>query len=135
MAYFDHAALFTHLLRGGRADQFLGSVTLSGVTGLRWLELRPALKGIELWVFDVQDVGAPGHTDLYAFPVLNEEIMPFAVATFATSREVERYAEQQYAASPLRWAPPPQAREDYAEWLKANGSPRRALPSADFDEI
>lgn len=122
MTYLDQAATFSQLLRNNKLEQFIGAVTLSGMRGVRWLELRPTLRGIELWVFDVQDVGAPGHNDLYSFPPLNESVMPFAVQTFDTSRKAVQYAQEQYAAAPLRWALVGQARDDYAEFLAAGRS-------------
>ncbi|MFT3807924.1 hypothetical protein [Arenimonas sp.] len=124
MAYLEQAELFSELVRGGRVEQYAGPVTLSGVRGVRWLELRATLHGIELWVFDVQDVGAPGHADLYGFPRLDEDETPFAVATFDVSRKAVQYAQDQYGADPLRWARPGQAKAEYDEFLNQQRSPR-----------
>ena len=135
MSYLEPAALFSELLRGSTLEQYAGTVTLSGMRGVRWLELRPTLQGVELWVFDVQDVGASGHADLYSFPRLNEHAMPFAVGTFAVSRKAVEYAQQHYGADPLRWAKHGQAKAEYGQFLDQQRSPRWSSLGASNDDV
>ena len=135
MAYLEPAAVFSELLRGETLEQYAGTVTLSGMRGVRWLELRPSLQGVELWVFDVQDVGAPGHTDLYDVPRLDEEAMPFAAAIFPVSRKAVQYAQEHYGADPLRWAKRGQAKAEYAQFLDEERTPRWSSLSGRPDDV
>ncbi|KFN42865.1 hypothetical protein [Arenimonas oryziterrae] len=107
------------LRRGKSLQQFIGGVSSSGETGVRWIELRPVFNGIQLWVFEAEDVGTADHTDIYSFPALFGKPASFAAATLATEAEAIRYAKTQFAASPNYWVDPGMAQPDYIDFMKA----------------
>jgi hypothetical protein len=86
---------------------------------VRWLELRPKFNGIELWVFDVDDVGTADHVDLLSFPPASGSPPSFPVSIQATSLAAMDYAQSQFGAASDAWREPGELPQDYADFVRA----------------
>ncbi len=99
-------------------QQFRGRVP-GARDAVRWLELRPKFNGIELWVFDVDDVGTADHVDIAAFPPTSGSPPAFPVSIQATAAAAFDYAQSQFGALAGAWREPGQLPDDYAAFVRA----------------
>lgn len=89
-------------------QQFRGRVP-GARDAVRWLELRPKFNGIELWVFDVDDVGTADHVDIAAFPPTSGSPPAFPVSMVGAAAAAFDYAQSQFGALAGAWREPGQA--------------------------
>lgn len=99
-------------------QQFRGRVP-GARDAVRWLELRPKFNGIELWVFDVDDVGTADHVDLTSFPPTSGSPPSFPVSTQPTGRAAMDYAQSQFGAAADAWREPGELPLDYADFVRS----------------
>lgn len=66
MRYLSLIDLAATLRRSRSVEQFLGKSPVDAAY-IRHVELRPANDCIEVWVYDVEDVGSEDYLDLYDF--------------------------------------------------------------------
>jgi hypothetical protein len=106
------------LRRGRSVEQFLGQSPAS--TGfVRHVELRPSGADIELWIYDVEDIGSEDYSDLYGFPYLEQDGSHSPVATFRDSFAAIEHARQELSASPSRWVNLGVAESEYLDYIRA----------------
>jgi hypothetical protein len=106
------------LRRGKSVEQFLGQSPASAGF-VRHAELRPSGTDIELWTYDVEDIGSEDYTDLYGFPYLEPDGPQSPVATFRDSLAAVEYASQELSVSPFRWVNLGVAESDYLDYIHA----------------
>ncbi|MFC0153371.1 hypothetical protein ACFFJ4_06895 [Xanthomonas dyei] len=104
--------------RGKSVEQFLGRSPLHP-DYIRHIELRPVDGSVQIWVYDVQDIGREQYTDLYDFPYLAPEDLDAAAATFQAPNEAIAYAETSLVAHPHRWVNLGVAESEYLEYIRA----------------
>lgn len=110
------------LRRGSSVEQFLGQAAEPGC--LRHVELRPSDGLIEVWIYDVEDIGSEDYLDLYAFPWLEPDGPDGPVATFQDPQAAIIYASVHLAADPARWVNVGVAQSEYLDYIRA-GKPFR----------
>src|SRR6478609_8827942 len=115
MPFLTPAEIDAALRHNKPLEQFRGRVPGSD-DAVRWLELRPKFNGIELWVFDVDDVGTADHTDVQTFPPRNGSLPTFPVAVIADGKAAQDYAGKQFAAANNCWRAPGHMAAEYAEF-------------------
>lgn len=109
--------------RGKSVEQFLGrSPTDAGY--IRHVELRPSSGLIEIWVYDVEDIGSEEYTDLYDFPYLEPDGPDAPVASFPDPQSAVDYASRALAADATRWVNLGVAQDEYLDYIRA-GRPTR----------
>ena len=99
-------------------QQFRGRVPGSR-DSVRWLELHPKFNGIELWVFDVDDVGTVDHVDVATFPPTSGHAPSFPVSIQATARDAMVYAQSQFGALADAWNEPGNLSAVYSQFVRA----------------
>jgi len=109
--------------RGNSVEQFLGRSPV-GVGNIRHLELRPSDGLIEVWVYDVEDIGDQEHLDLYDFPYLEPDGPDGPVAAFPDPQAAVSYASASLAAGHARWVNAGVAQSEYLDYIRA-GRPSR----------
>jgi len=88
------------LSRGQSVEQFLGK----GITpdSISWLELRPTEGKIEIWAFEVEDVGDSEYRDIYSFPITG--VAPEEpLATLGSAEDALLFAQANCSAPPSQW--------------------------------
>ena len=86
--------------RGKSVEQFLGPG--SEPNSIKWVELRPNDGVIEVWSFEVEDVGDSEYIDIYSFPPT--DIQPDDPSGSAgTASQAVDLAHTMLAAAPDRW--------------------------------
>ncbi|KAB8180908.1 hypothetical protein FKV24_012060 [Lysobacter maris] len=115
--------IFAALQRGRSVEQFLGS-SPSGAGHIRHVELRPSGGLIEIWVYDVEDIGDEGHLDLYTFPNVEPDGPSDPAATFPDPQAAVAYASASLAADSNRWVNLGVAQSEYLDYVRA-GRPSR----------
>ena len=109
------------LRRGKSVEQFIGqSPVESGY--IRHVELRPSDGEIEVWIFDVEDVGSEDYLDLYAFPYLDPD-QDVPVAIFPNADAALEYASASLTADPSRWVNLGVAQSEYLDFIQAGRPP------------
>ena len=69
---------------------------------IHWVELRQSDDQIEIWSYEVEDVGDSEYIDLYSFPETgNTTDAPLGVVESAAAAVA--FAQSQFAAAPDRW--------------------------------
>jgi hypothetical protein len=121
MRYVSSAFQESTLRRGKSLEQFLGGAMRHGERTISWVELRPASDGIEVWYFEVPDVGSAEFTDVYEFGVDDIES---PLATFSSPAQALHYARTQLGASAERWVNVTVVGDEYAAFVRA-GRPLR----------
>jgi len=111
------------LRRSSSVEQFLGQ-SPAAPDFLRHVELRPSDGLIEVWVYDVEDIGSEDYLDLYAFPWLEPEGPDGPVVTFQDPQDAIVYASVHFAADPARWVNVGVAQSEYLDYILA-GRPSR----------
>lgn len=118
MRYLLTTDVLGSLRRGKAVEQFLGqSVADPGF--LRYLELRPSDGIIEVWVYDVEDVGSEDYLDLYDFPWLEPEGPDGPMGSFEEPQAAIAHASAQLAADPARWVNAGVAQSEYLDYIRA----------------
>ena len=111
MRHLPSSEIESVVRRGKSVEQFLGK----GHDGrtLRWVELRPSKEVVEVWVFEVEDVGSIDYLDLYSFPEVGASFEePLARLPFTEAIE---WCERNLSASPMRWVNQGVVQDEYAE--------------------
>lgn len=120
--YVSSAFQESTLRRGKSLEQFLGGSLRDGEVKISWLELRPSTQGIEVWRFEVPDVGDVDFTDVYEF---GADDIDQPVAMVSSPAEALLFAHNHLGASPERWVNSTQVGTEYEAFVKA-GRPLRA---------
>ena len=118
MRYLASIDISSALLRGKSVEQFLGRSPASAGY-VRHLELRPSGSRIELWVYDVEDVGGEDYSDLYDFPYLDPDGPSTPVETFDDLFSAVEHAKIAFSAHPSRWVNLGIAESDYLDYIRA----------------
>ena len=100
MRYLLHDEIASALARGKSVEQFLGPGREANT--IHWLEVRPTDDQIELWSFEVEDVGNSEYIDLYSFPESDPPNDAPAGRAETPSAAIE-LAQSLFAASPNCW--------------------------------
>jgi hypothetical protein len=79
---------------------------------------------IEIWVYDVEDIGSEEYLDLYDFPYLQPDGPYGPVAIFPEPQAAVAYASTLLAADPSRWVNLGIAQSEYLDYIRA-GRPSR----------
>ena len=117
------------LRRGQSVEQFLGRTPdLSGGVHIRWVELRPTERSIEVWVHDVEDIGNEDLLDLYSFPYLDPDVTDPAAA-FHDSDAALAYVMETLAIASSRWVNQFLLQDEYLDYVRS-GRPARWPVSA-----
>jgi len=104
------------LRRARSVEQFIG-VTPGHAGYVRFVELRPVDGGVEVWVFDVKDLGNADYLDLYSFPYLEAYGPEKPLATLPGPREAMEHAHAWLSACPLRWVNAGVVDSEYEDFL------------------
>lgn len=99
-------------------EQFLGRSPVDA-GHIRHIELRPADGGIEVWVFDVEDMGSEDCLDIYAFPYFDPDGPDGPVASFPDAQAAVEHACASLAAYPARWTNEGVAQSEYLDYIRA----------------
>lgn len=94
--------------------QFIGRSPADSAC-IRYIEICPAKQQVEIWVFDVEDVGSEEDSDLYDFPYFEPDGPTEPVATFADAQSALALAATTLGASPERWVNSGVAESEYLE--------------------
>lgn len=116
------------LRRGKSVEQFLGRSPVDA-DHIRHVELRPSDGLIEVWVYDVEDIGDEEYLDLYDFPDLEPDGPEGPAATFPDSPAAVEYASASLSADPARWVNAGMSQSEYFEYIRA-GRPSGWPPAA-----
>lgn len=118
MRYLSTIDIPAALRRGRSVEQFLGR-SPEDSDCIRHVELRPAEGKVEVWVYDVEDLGSQERSDLYAFPYMEPEGPQAPVATFDDAMGAVSYASASLAADPSRWVNRGVVESEYGDYLRA----------------
>ena len=111
MRYLPIADVESVLRRGKSVEQFLGKCRTHQT--VRCVELRPINGIVEIWVFEVEDIGSSDYLDLYAFPAVGECFEE--PVTSCPLVEAMEWSEHNLRASPTRWVNQGVVQSEYAE--------------------
>jgi len=114
MRYLSVAFLESTLNRGATIEQFMGGVQRDGEQFIRWVELRPCEEGVEIWDYEVPDLGAEC-LDFYAFAIVEQE--PLAVVPNGAS--ALELAHLQLGTSNVRWVTQGVSQDEFIDFLRA----------------
>ena len=109
--------------RGKSVEQFLGR-SPADAGYIRHVELRPSNDSVEVWVYDVEDIGSEECIDLYDFPYLEPDGPDDPVATFSGPQAAVEYARASLATDDARWVNVGVAESEYLDYIRA-GRPSR----------
>ncbi|NIJ77576.1 hypothetical protein FHT08_002659 [Xanthomonas campestris] len=123
MRYLLPIDLPATLRRNTSVEQFLGKSPVDA-TYIRHVELRPANDCIEVWMYDVKDVGSEDDSDLYDFAYFEPDGPRAPAAIFADAAAAVTYASTSLAADPTRWTNLGIAESEHLDYLRA-GRPSR----------
>lgn len=116
------------LRRGKSVEQFVGR-SPANPDYIRHIELRPSNDSIQLWVYDVEDIGGEEWLDLYDFPYLEPDGPEAPVAIFQDAQAAVAYAASTFLAAPDRWTNQLIAQDEYLDYIRAD-RPLRWPPAA-----
>ncbi|GAA5005036.1 hypothetical protein GCM10025793_12390 [Lysobacter lycopersici] len=114
-----HVAATFHesiLRRGKSLEQFLGSGNSKPAPTIRWIELRPSTQGVEVWTFEVPDLGGPDSTDVYEF---GADDIDQPAACLGSPGEALAFAHEQLGASPELWVNAEVIGDEYLDYVAA----------------
>jgi hypothetical protein len=100
MRYLLFDEIANALDRGKSVEQFLGKGEFPD--SISWIEIRPSDDQIELWFFEVEDVGDAAYTDIYSFPDTGNSNENPAGTMKSFSEAIDR-AQQLFKAKPDQW--------------------------------
>ena len=104
--------------RGKSVEQFLGRCP-DDADYIRYVELRPSESLIEVWVYDVEDIGTLDEPDLYDLPYLEPDGPDGPVAFFQEPQVAVEYAAAFFRADHLRWTNLGVGESEYIDYLRA----------------
>lgn len=104
--------------RGKSVEQFLGHSPVDPAY-IRHVELRPKDSSVEVWVYDVEDVGSEEYSDFHDFPYLEPDGPDNPVATFQDAKAAIQYASSSLAADPERWVNLDVGESEYLDYIRA----------------
>lgn len=116
MRYVSSSFLDSTLRRGKSLEQFLGGLVQDSEHCIRWIEVRPAKGGIEVWSFVAPDYGDEERLDFYEFIGVDEGVLE---ATFEDSADALRYASEKLGAHPDRWVNQFVSQDEYLDFIRA----------------
>ena len=111
------------LRRGKSVEQFLGR-SPADRDCIRHVELRPVKGRVEVWVYDVEDIGSEECPDVYDFPYLEPGGPACPVARFDEPGNALAYASTSLAADPSRWVNVGVAASEYLDYVRTGRPPR-----------
>ncbi|MBV6858937.1 hypothetical protein KWH07_15060 [Xanthomonas campestris pv. zingibericola] len=111
------------LRRSTSVEQFLGKSPVDAAC-VRHVELRPANDCIEVWIYDVEDVGSEDYSDLHDFAYFEPDGPCAPAFIFADAAAAVTYASTFLAADPTRWTNLGIAESEYLDYIRA-GRPSR----------
>ena len=123
MRHLLHIDIPASFRRGKSVEQFLGRSPLDAGY-IRHVELRPSNGLIEIWCYDVEDIGGEDYLDLYDFPDLEPDGPWVPVAAFPDPQAAVEYASASLATDPARWISLGVAQSEYLDYIRA-GRPSR----------
>ncbi|PPU15890.1 hypothetical protein [Xanthomonas arboricola] len=123
MRHLSPIDLAATLRRSRSVEQFLGKSPVDAAY-IRHVELRPANNCIEVWMYDVEDVGSEDYSDLYDFACFEPDGPCAPAAIFADAAAAVTYASTFLAADPTRWTNLGIAESEYLDYLRAGGPSR-----------
>ncbi len=104
-------------------EQFIGRSPADSAC-IRYIEIRPAKQQLEIWVFDIEDVGSEEDSDLHEFPCFEPDGPIEPVATFADPQSAVALAAKTLGASPERWVNSGVAESEYLDYIRAGRPPQ-----------
>ena len=104
--------------RGNSVEQFLGR-SPEDADYIRRVELCPSDSLIEVWVYDVGDIGTLDETDLYDFPYLKPNGPDGPITSFPEPQAAVEYAAAFFGAEPTRWTNLGVSESEYIDYLRA----------------
>jgi hypothetical protein len=102
--------------RGKELEQFMGGRGDNPDRTIRWIELRPKNGGVEVWDFEVPDLGDIDFTDVYEFGADDIEA---PVATLPNPIDALDFAHRKLGASPDRWVNVTVVGDEYRDYVLA----------------
>lgn len=127
MRYLLAIDLPAAMRRGVSVEQFLGRSPLDAEC-IRHVELRPSDGVVEVWVFDVEDLGDEQWCDIYGFPYLEPDGPDGPVAVFHEAHAAAQYASTTLAADPARWVNLGVGASEYIDYMRAGRPLRWPVP-------
>ena len=106
------------LRRGKSVEQFLGR-SPADAGHIRHIELCQSDGLIEIWVYDVEDIGSEECLDLYDFPYFEPDGPDAPVAMFPDPQAAISYATASLAADSARWVNCGVAQSEYLDYIRA----------------
>ena len=116
MRHIEFYFLESTLRRGNSLEQLLGRCDSDTSPNIRWLELRPVTEGIEIWCFDVPDIGSIEFTDVYEF---GSDDTNDPVACVSNPGEALVFAHSQLGALPEFWVNATMVGDEYLNFVRA----------------
>lgn len=116
LRYLSTTDILAALKRGQSVEQFLG-VCPNQVGYIRHVELRPTASGVELWVFDVEDIGNQDFLDIYDFPDLEPDGREGPAVHFEDAESALNAATATFATHPARWTNLGVAQSEYLDFI------------------
>jgi len=115
MRYVDNTSLEAALHRGKSLEQFLGGrVADGGELVVSWVELRPTSDGVEVWHFEVPDLGE-GFADLYELIPVEQER-----ATLAASPDAAmHFSQKHFGVSLYHWVNQSVVQDEFLDFVRA----------------
>jgi len=126
MRYLDDDYISSALNRGKSVEQFLGK-SPENPAYIRHVELRPKHDAIELWIYDLEDIGSEDFLDFYDFPILNEDDDEAPVATFEDTEAALSFAQEKVGAQKTRWTNALIGQSEYLDYIRADRPDRWPL--------
>jgi hypothetical protein len=125
MRYITNTSLEETLCKGKALEQFLGGRTsASGELVVSWVELRPTSDGVEVWHFEVPDLGE-GFADLYEL-ISEEQDRSVLVASPDAAMQ---FAQAHFGASATHWVNQSLVQDEFLDFVRAGRIPIRRIVS------
>jgi hypothetical protein len=126
MRYINNTSLEETLYRGQSVEQFLGGrISTSGEPAVSWVELRPTPDGVEVWHFEVPDLGE-SFADLYELISVEQE----RSALVASPDAAMQFAQKHFGVSPTRWVNQSIVQDEFLDFVRAGRAPIRGTANA-----
>ncbi len=113
MRYLQDTEILAVLSRGQSVEQFLGHNLSEGT--VCWLELRSNDSLIDVWVFEVENVGSAEYLDIYSFPEIGTSFeQPIATLPFEQALQL---CFKEHGAIQDRWVKQGVVQSEYHDSL------------------
>ena len=123
MRYVGITFVESTLYRGKSLEQFLGGRTSeSGDLFVSWVELRPTAEGVEVWHFEVPDLG-DGFADLYELISVEQQRSVLVASPDAAMQ----FAQAHFGASLTRWVNQSVIQDEFLDFVRAGRTPIHRL--------